>query len=112
MKKVERKAAIETLQSGIKAAKISAEAQEKISDAKTDDEKQFAEKNIAEKIIPLMVRLHYLHLVIDVTQTVHVVVERVLYDQSVSAERRQERARLLISVGDVYCNTFLEGRRR
>ena len=105
LKSVQRKAAIDTLKSGLAAAKI---AQESQSQQKEGDDAEKIEKELGEKIAPVLVRLHFLNMLIDVTETVYVVVERVLYDTSVDPERRSERAKLIVKIGDVMRNTFPE----
>ena len=68
---------MEGLTSGLKAAKISSEAQAALGKCKNEDEKQHVETEMNKSMLPLMVRLHFLNLTVDVTHTLHTVVEKV-----------------------------------
>ena len=98
----EGKNAIEGLTSGIDIMQLQANCEQKMKEAKTDDERANLTKEMEKATAENMLKVLWTTLVVDITSTIHETVQMVLFDQAVDIKTRKLRAEGLKAMGQTF----------
>jgi hypothetical protein len=96
------KAKRDGLVAGVKMMNVQQKAAQNIAEAKTEEEKTAAEKEMEDAMAQGMVHMMWTTSVVDITSTLHETAQMVLHDQSVDRDVRKRRAYGLKNLGEIF----------
>jgi len=77
-------------------------AAQELAAAKTDEEREEKQRALEQAQIFGMLNIMWTTTVVDITTTLHTVIQMVLHDQSVDKGTRTKRANGLVQMGDIF----------
>lgn len=95
----------ETLRAGIDMMKMQQELEQKLAEAKTDEEKAAVTKEMEEASVIILLRVLWTTTVVDITSTIHETCQMVFFDQSVADEVRVKRVNAVKKLGSIWMDT-------
>jgi len=101
-RKTKSKTELEGLTTAMDMMQLQAKYQVKMKEAKTDEERANATKEMEDASAAAMLALLWTTLVVDVTSTIHEVTQMVFHDEAVEAKVRETRAHGLKELGQVF----------
>ena len=96
------KNAIEALTTGIDMMQVQATFEHKMKEAKTDEEREAATKEMENAAAESMLKMLWTTLVVDVTSTIHEVAQMLFHDEAADAKTRKLRAQGLKALGQTF----------
>ena len=96
------KAKRDGLMAGMKMMTLQQKHAAEIAQAKTEEEKKEKEAAMEQEMVIHMLSVMWTTTVVDITTTLHEVVEMVLHDQSVDSDARKRRAHGLKKMGEIF----------
>eukprot|EP00529_Nitzschia_sp_RCC80_P001007 CAMPEP_0113495840 /NCGR_PEP_ID=MMETSP0014_2-20120614/29813_1 /TAXON_ID=2857 /ORGANISM="Nitzschia sp." /LENGTH=544 /DNA_ID=CAMNT_0000389743 /DNA_START=24 /DNA_END=1658 /DNA_ORIENTATION=+ /assembly_acc=CAM_ASM_000159 len=92
----------EALMATMDAMKVQQEYQKKLAEATSPEEKQKLEKEMADAITSVMLKIVWSTTSVDIVVTVHEAAQMVFFDQSVDSETRMMRAKAVKKLGEIF----------
>ena len=96
------KAKRDGLIAGMKMMTMQQKAAREMAEAKTEEERKEREAAMEHQMVSGMLNLMWTTTVVDITSTLHEVVQMVLFDQSVDKDTRKRRAYGLKNLGEIF----------
>ena len=85
--------------------KLQAEAQQKMKQADTDEERQQIQQDLQKRSVDVLLRVMWTTTTVDITATLFETAQMVFFDRSVSAKVRQQRAAAVLQLGAIWMDT-------
>ena len=92
----------ETMMATVDAMKVQAEFQQKLQEAKSDDEKAALEREMADAMTSTMLRIIWTTTTVDIMTAIHEACQMVFFDQSVDKDIRKRRAQAVQKLGEIF----------
>lgn len=92
----------ETLIATMDSMKLQLEYQQKLAEAATPEEKQRLEKEMADAVTAVMMKIVWSTTSVDIVVTIHETCQMVFFDQSVDSETRKLRAKAVKKLGEIF----------
>jgi curved DNA-binding protein CbpA len=104
------KAKRDGLMAGVKMMTLQQKLAQEMSEAKTDEERKAKQEELEEEMAKGMLNVMWTTTVVDITTTLHEVIQMVLFDQSVDKDTRKRRGYGLKHLGEIFmaCPSPLE----
>ena len=99
------KNAVEGMTTGMNMMQVEARYNQQMKEAKTDEERYAATKEMENATIESTLKMLWTTLVVDVTSTIHEVAQMVFHDESVNAKSRKLRAKGLQALGGTFMDS-------
>ena len=96
---------IETMKAGMDMMKLQAEAQQKMQQADTDEERQQIQQDLQKRSVNVLLRVLWTTTTVDITAALFETAQMVFFDRSVSAQVRQYRAAAVKQLGAIWMDT-------
>ena len=96
------KNAMEGMTTGMNMMQVEARFNKKMKEAKTDEERYAATKEMENATVESTLKMLWTTLVVDVTSTIHEVAQMVFHDEAVDAKARKLRAKGLQALGETF----------
>jgi hypothetical protein len=93
---------MDTMRATFGLMKLHTEFAMKMEKAKTEEEKQALQKELAEASQETMLKIFWTTTVVDITSTLHETLQMVFFDQSVDKETRKRRAVGVKALGEIF----------
>jgi hypothetical protein len=100
--KAANKNQMDTMKAGFDMVKLQSQLQQKMANAKSDEEKQEVAKELEESSVGILLRVLWTTTVVDITSTLHEMCHMIFYDQSVEAKTRKHRATAVKKLGEIW----------
>ena len=101
-KQAKGKNAVEGLTTGMDMMQVEARFNQKMKEAKTDEERQAATKEMENATVEATLKMLWTTLVVDITSTIHEVAQMVFHDEAVDNKARKLRAEGLKVLGETF----------
>ncbi len=92
------------IHAGIDILTLQAKFQQKLEQAKTDDEKKAIEEEFQTASTATLLNVFWTTTVVDITSTLYEVTQTVFFDQSVDKETRKRRAEGVQALGEIFAS--------
>jgi hypothetical protein len=102
MAKVGNKIQWETMMAAVDGMKVQQEYQQKLSAAKTPEERAQLEHEMQVATTSIMLRIIWTMTSVDITSSIHEACQMVFFDQSVEKETRKLRAKAVKKLGEIF----------
>lgn len=106
-KKASQDNQLNQLRAGLDMMKLQAEAQLKIQEAQTDEEKEQLAKEFQKESSAVLLRILWTATVVDITSAIHETTKMVFFDHGVDVETRKLRASAVKTLGEIWMETPL-----
>ena len=93
---------METIKAGFSMMQVQQELQQKMANAKTEEEKRAIAKELQDKASEVLLRILWTTTVVDITSAIQETTNMVFFDQSVDKETRKYRAAAVKSLGQIW----------
>ncbi|KAL7556025.1 hypothetical protein ACA910_017353 [Epithemia clementina (nom. ined.)] len=103
-RKAKNKNQMDQLRAGMDMIKLSAEYQNKIQSAKTDEERETLKNEMQKAAVEITLRILWTTNVVDISATLHETCMMVFHDDVVDKETRKFRAEAVQKLGEVWMN--------
>lgn len=101
-KKAGKKNQSESWMATLDAMKLNREYQQKMQEAKTEEEKVALQNELEEATQATMLRIIWTTTAVDITSTIHETCQMTFFDQSVDKDTRKERAYAVKNLGQIF----------
>jgi len=96
---------LDAMRAGLDMMKMQKEAQQKMRDAKTDEERAEIASELEKQAVGIMLRVLWTTTVVDITAAIHETTQMVFFDRSVDKDVRKYRAKAVKQLGDIWMAT-------
>ncbi|KAL3923062.1 MAG: hypothetical protein SGILL_001869 [Bacillariaceae sp.] len=92
----------ETMMATVDAMKVQAEFQKKLAEAKTDEEKEKLQREMADALTSTMLRIIWTTTTVDIMNAIHEACQMAFFDRSVEDDVRKRRAQAVQKLGEIF----------